>query len=79
MGFFRFFYIYKKKDFTNEHISLFYLTIFPPQATTKICDFLYTDIVYTVNLDAILASCDIKYIKHIPKLDEQQQQFTKQG
>ena len=77
MGFFWFFYI--KKDFTNENISLFYLTIFPPQATPKIFELLYTDIVYTVNLDAILASCDIKHIKHIPKLDEQQQQFTKQG
>ena len=52
----RFFYI---RDFNNEHIAIFYLPIFPPQATPKL---LYTDIVYTVNNDAIPVSYDLKYI-----------------
>ena len=44
------------RDFNNEHIALFYLPIFPSQATPKLSEVLYTDIVYTVNLDAIPAS-----------------------
>ena len=51
------------RDFNNEHIALFHLPIFPPQATPQLSEFLYTDIVYTVNLDAIPASYDINYIK----------------
>ena len=49
----RVFYI---RDFNNEHIALFCLPIFPPQATPKLSKILYTEIVYSVNLDAILAS-----------------------
>ena len=63
-----FFYI---RDFNNEHTALFYLTIFPPQATSKLSETLYTEIVYTVNLDAIPASYDTKYIKELLRLDEQ--------
>ena len=43
-------------DFNNEHFALFYLPTFPPpKATPKLSEILYTDIVYTVNLDAIPA------------------------
>ena len=67
-----FFYI---RDFNNEHIALFYLPMFPPQATPKLFELLYTDIVYTINLDAIPDSYDVKYIKELLKLDEQYQQL----
>ena len=70
-----FFYI---RDLNNEHIALFYLPMFLPQATTKLSEILYTDIVYTVNLDVIPASYDIKYIKELLRLDEQNQQIVKQ-
>ena len=66
-------------DFHNDHLALFYLPIFPPQATPKLSEILYTDIVYTVNLDAIPASYDIKYIKELLRLDEQYQQLIKQS
>ena len=66
-------------DFKNEHLALFYLPIFPPQATPKLSEILYTDIAYTVNLDAIPASYDIKYIKDLLRLDEQYQQILKQS
>ena len=66
------------RDFNNENIALFYLPIFPPQATPKLSEILYTDIVYTVNLDAIPASYDIKYIKELLRLDKQYQQIVKQ-
>ena len=56
-------------DFNNENIPLFYLSIFPPQATPKHYENIYTDIVYTVNIDAIPASYDIKYIKKTPQVD----------
>ena len=49
-------WVYYIRDFNSEHIALFYLPIFPPQATPKLSEILYTDIVYTVNLDAIPAS-----------------------
>ena len=48
------------REFNNEHIALFYLTTFAPQATPKLSETLYKDIVYTVNLDAIPTSYDIK-------------------
>ena len=51
--------------------------MFPPQATPKLFELLYTDIVYTINLDAIPDSYDIKYIKELLKLDEQYQQLAK--
>ena len=70
-----FFYI---KDFNNEHIARFYFPFFPPQATSKLSEILYTDIVYTVNLDAIPASNDIKYIKELLRLGEQYQQIVKE-
>ena len=59
------------RDFKNEHIALFYLPIFPPQATPKLLEPLYRDIVYTVNLDTVPASYDIKDIKELLRLDEQ--------
>ena len=66
------------RDFNNEHIALFHLPIFPPQATPKLSEIQNTDIVYTVNLDAIPASYDIKYIKELLRLDELYQQTVKQ-
>ena len=62
--------------FNNTHI--FYLSIFPPQATSKLSELLYTNIVYTINLEAIAASYDIKYIKEHLRLDERYQQLAKQ-
>ena len=56
-------WVFYIRDFNNEHIALFYLPFFPPQAAPKLAECLYTDIVYTVNLDAIPASYDIKYNK----------------
>ena len=51
------------RDFDNEHIALFYLPIFPPQATPKI---------------SIPASYDIKYIKEHLRLVEKYQKLVKQ-
>ena len=65
-------------DWNNKHIALFYLPILPPQATPQISDFLYTDIIYTINLDASPACYCTKYIKKLLKLDEQNQQLAKQ-
>ena len=59
-------------------MALFYLPVFPPQATPILSEIFYTDIVYSVNLDAIPASSDIKYIKEFLRLDEQHQQLVKQ-
>ena len=58
-------WVFHRRDFNNEHIALFYLPIFPQQATTKISEPLYTDIVQTIYHDAIPASFDIKYIKEL--------------
>ena len=66
------------RGFNNKHIAFLYLPIFPPQATPKLSEILYTDIVYTVNLDAILASYDTKFFKELLRLDEQYQQIFKQ-
>ena len=66
------------RDIYNEHIALFYLPVFPPQASPKLSEILYTDIVYTVNLDAIPASYEMKHIKELLRLDEQYQQLVKQ-
>ena len=71
-------WVFHTRDFNNEHIDLFYLPIFTPQATPKLSEILYTDIVYTVNLDALPASYDIKNIKKFLRLDEQYQQIVKQ-
>ena len=71
----RIFYI---RDFKNEHIALFYLSMFPPQVTSKLSELLYTDNVYSINIDAIPASYDIKYIKELIRLDEQNRQLAKQ-
>ena len=49
--------------FNNKHMALFYLPFFPAQATPKLSEILYTHIVYTVNLDAVPAFKDIKYIE----------------
>ena len=62
-------WVFYIRDFNNEHIALFYLPIFPPQATTKLSEIPYTDTVYNVNLDAIPASYDIKHIKELLRLD----------
>ena len=59
--------------FNNEHIFLFCLPIFPPKVTPKLSELLYTDNVYTTNLDAIPASYDSKLIKELLMLDEQHQ------
>ena len=71
-------WVFYIRDFNNEHIALFYLPVFPQRATLKFSEILYTDIVYTVNLDTIPASCDIKYIEELLRLDEQYQQIVKQ-
>ena len=72
-------WVFYIRDFHNDHLALFYLPMFPPQATPKLSEIPYTDIVYTVNLDAIPASYDIKYIKELLRLDEQYQQLIKQS
>ena len=51
-------WVFYIRDFNNEHIAFFYLLIFPPQATPKLSEIIYTDIVYTINLDATRASCE---------------------
>ena len=71
-------WVFYIRHFNNKHIALLYLPIFPPQATPKLSKVLYTDIVYTVNVDAIPASYDIKDIKELLRLDEQYQQSVKQ-
>ena len=71
-------WVFYIRDFNNEHFALFYLIIFPPQATPQFSEILYTDIVYTVNLDAIRASYDIKCFKELRRLEEQYQQIVKQ-
>ena len=71
-------WVFSIRDFNNEHITLFYLPILPTQATPKLSETLYADIVYTVNLDAIPASYNINYIKELLRLDEQYQQLIKQ-
>ena len=72
-------WVFYVRNFKNDHLALFYLPIFPPQATPKLSEILYNDIAYTVNLDAIPASYDIKYIKELLSLDEQYQQIIKQS
>ena len=37
-------WVFYVRDFNNEHIALFYLPIFPPQAKPKHSEILYTDI-----------------------------------
>ena len=71
-------WVFYFRDFNKEHIALFYLPIFQSHATPKLSELLYTDIVYTSNLDAIPASYDIKNIKEVLRLDEQYQQIVKQ-
>ena len=71
-------WVFYIRDFNNEQIALFYIPTFPPQATPKLSEILQTDIVYIVNLDAIPASHDTKYIKELLRLDEQYQQIFKQ-
>ena len=66
------------RDLNNEHIALFHFPILPPQATPNLSEILYTDIVYTVNLDAIPASYDMKYIEELLRLDEQYKQVVEQ-
>ena len=63
-------------DFNNEHFAFFFLPIFSPQATPKLSKLLYTDIAYTINLDADPASYYIIYIKELLRLDEQYQQLV---
>ena len=66
------------RDFNSKHIALFFLPVFPPQATPKLSQLSYPDIVYTINLDAIPASYNINHIKKLHRLDEQNQQIAKQ-
>ena len=68
-------WVFYIRDFNNEHIALFYLPIFPPQATPELSEIFYTDFVYTVNLDATPASFDIKNFKELLRLDENYQQI----
>ena len=70
-------WVFYIRDFNNEHIALFYLPIFPPQEKPNLSEFLYTDLVYAINLDAIPAY-DIKNSKGLLRLDEQYQQIAKQ-
>ena len=48
-------WVFYIRNFNNEHIALFYLPIFPPQATLKLSEIQYTDIIFSVNFDAIPA------------------------
>ena len=63
-------------EFLITIILPFYLQIFPPQETSKISELLYTDIVYTILLDAIAAFYDIKCVKDLFKVDEKLQQYS---
>ena len=45
-------WVFYIRDFNKEHMALFYLIIFPPQATPKLSEILHTDIVYTVNINS---------------------------
>ena len=47
------------RDINNEQIALFSLSIFPQQETPKMSALLYTDTVFTINLDVIQAPNDI--------------------
>ena len=49
----------------------------PPQTTTKLSELLYTDIVYTINLDPIPASYDIKHISELLRSHEHNQKLAK--
>ena len=71
-------WVFYIRSFNNEHITLFYFTFFLPQATPKLPEILDSAIVYTVNLDNIPASYDIKYITELLMLDEQYPQLVKQ-
>ena len=71
-------WVFYVRNFNNEHIALFYFPIFPPPLTPKLSEILYTDIEYTINLDAIPASYDKKIIKEFLGLDEQIQRLVKQ-
>ena len=71
-------WVFYIRDFNNENIALFYLLIFHPRTTPKLSEILYTDIVYTVNLDGIPASFDIKYPKELLRLYKQYQNILKQ-
>ena len=48
------------RDFNNENIAFFDLPMFLPQVTHKLSELFHTDIVYTINLDVIPASYNIK-------------------
>ena len=69
--------VFYTRNFNNHNIALFSSPKFPPQASPKILELLYSDLKYTINLEAIPASYDIKYIRDLLKLREQQQR-TKQ-
>ena len=66
-------WVFYFRDVNNEHIAFFYL-----QATPTISEILCTNIVFTVNLDALPSSYKIIYIKELLRLDEQYQQTVKQ-
>ena len=86
-------WVFYIRHFSNNHINsifslfqfsmflfsaLFNLPIFPPQATSKISEVFYTDLVCAINLGTITACYDIKYIKEFLYSDEQYQQLAKQ-
>ena len=56
-------WVFYIRDFNNEQFDLFYLPNYPPPANIKITESLYANIVFTINLDAIPAAYDLKYIK----------------
>ena len=75
---FRYIQNFKTKQIRFK-VIFYNLDHIPPQATPKLSEVFYTDILYTVNLDAIPASYDIKYIKELLRLDEQYQQILRQS
>ena len=65
--------VFHLRIFFNQGIVLCYLATYPPQAKQKFSDLLYTDLVYTLNLDDVLASYEINNPKDTLMLDQQLQ------
>ena len=61
------------RNSNNDFIALYFLLMFAPQAIPKLSKILHTDIVHTLNWDAIPSSHNIKHIGALIKLDDQQQ------
>ena len=63
-------------SFYGTPLIYFLFSIFPPQATLKLSEILFIDIVYIVKIDFIPASNDIKYIRELLRLDDQYRQIV---